>query len=366
MRPKQIAAIFLVSSLLLVNFTQVKSLYYGESTSEYKQSGYMITNLGDGKAGICGINFVGEKVAITAAHCIHQGKDTYADTGEYDEYFVDKSPQVSSINRSPNYNLVAYEASPGLADVGVVTFAEAEILNEYAFIASPQNGCNYYLVGYGHDQNDENLKRTGTDTCITNITDFSFELTFDGKSHFCNGDSGSGIYQKGTNKIVGVVSAFYTAPGSNSCEDALAFVAARLDYNLSYLKQYIPQSAYVESTPVPEQDTVPNDYFGDEHPETRNEDGTYNYNNEILLKIQELDKLFGEIYPEQTVKPSSDMLPSNVPSIYNKKNQDSIVSSESATGLTVLLAVCCCLLIMIGVVVGFIVLKNKKSTTKTN
>jgi hypothetical protein len=285
--------------MLGLGLERVSALYYGSSTTSYPQSGYAIMDIGGGDAGQCGVNFVSKDTAVTAAHCLDGVREVYANIGYYSDNFINTSPSVDYYKQSPNYNLPVFERNPGKYDVGVVKLDDPVSLSEYGKIDTPEAGCNYYLVGYGRNQGIEKFARTGTDVCIKNITDYSFELDFEGNSHFCNGDSGSGIYEKGTNNIVGVVSAFYTSLGSQSCEDGIAYIVARLDYNMDFLQQHIPAAAYAEDqVEVEEEDTVPNDYFGDYYPETKNKDGTYNYNNEIQVEVEKLGEQFDEIYPE--------------------------------------------------------------------
>ena len=150
---------------------------------------------------------------------------------------------------------------------------------------------------------------------IENITTDTFELDFSGVSHFCNGDSGSGIYEKNSNNIVGVVSSYITPLGTKGCDNAIAFIATRLDANETFINQntstqntptpttaQIPTTTQTPPTATPTLEpieTVPDDYLKDYYPEAVNPDGTFDLEAEILFQIQELDRLFAEIYPEE-------------------------------------------------------------------
>jgi hypothetical protein len=365
---------FLLSLVFFSSFenSPTYSLYYGDRTSNYKTTGYAVMDLGNGDAGLCGINAISETIGITAAHCLEGANRVYGNWKEFDEDFKTTSPKFYSLSISPEYNKSSFGHKPGLADVGFVVFSDKIPVEETAVIRSPKEGCGYYLVGYGENQTGDSLSRTGTDVCIENITEYSFELEFDGISHFCVGDSGSGIYRKNSNEIVGIVSAFYTSPTSNKCADGTAFVAARLDYNYDYLSKYLPQSAFIANEVPIKEETVPNDYFGDYHPETKNDDGSYNYNNEIISEIEGLSQTFDEIYPEDSeAKPlpedDSDYeyydQNKDGPIMQNVPNSDPEIRSLSSTIISLLYLGFCCLMPLIliaSIVVLFIIIKKRK------
>lgn len=355
--------------------TKAVSVYYGTPTSNYPATGYMIVDMGEGQAGACGINFISSTTAVTAAHCLDGVYGVYANVGEFNNDYQITAPAVETFNISPEYNEEAFSMSPGIGDVGVVIFSEAISVSKYGSIASPSEGCNYYLVGYGENETQGYFSRTGTGVCIKNITEYSFELDFDGNSHFCVGDSGSAIYEEGTNKMVGLVSAFYTPLESTSCVDGVAFIAARLDYNDNYLKQYLPSSAF-EGVMEEDVETVPNDYFGDSHPETQNDDGTFNYNDEILLEIEKLGDTFDGIFPEENAMPDG----TNTGETGNSTTKDESDSTDdwlcgdvnlddnyTIDGIgrfnlpsLVLLCVGCCGTLIVAVVILMLVVKNGK------
>ncbi len=333
---KKIFLVFSSVTLFVILATQlvgnVKALFYANPTSKIPESGYLIIKLYTGEYMQCGINYLSDSLGVTAAHCLRGAEAVYPMTGTYKRNAWKNAPKVSKFSTSPKYQDYIGGLTPGKADVGIIKLKDRVQLPEYTKIASPSEGCGYYIVGYGQDENGNTLERDGLDVCIKNITTYSFELTFPGKSSFCYGDSGSGIYKKDTNEIVGVVSRFYSPIGMEGCQYGTAFVATRLDDNADYIFSNEQDFAYSSPTPTtylstpyntptstpyytptpfptfPKITTVPEDYFGNLHPETQKKDGTYNYNDEILLQVEKLGEIFDQIYPED---PTSSKTPSN-------------------------------------------------------
>ncbi|MBP9759282.1 trypsin-like serine protease [Candidatus Dojkabacteria bacterium] len=292
-------SLFLSILLLLTNIVPISAIYYAPKETKYLYSGFLYTELNTGEYAQCGVNFVDEYYGVTAAHCLDDVNRAFVISGEIDEKTVkEKAIKVSKFGMSPEYNEYDFSNFPGLGDVGYVKLEKPIKIDEYGFIESPTKGCDYFMVGYGLNENGQTLERRSTNVCIQNITDYSFELDFNGNTHFCNGDSGSGIYKKNSNSIVGVTSAYFTEITKETCVGASAYIVARLDSNLSYLASNIPAQTYEQKEPETI-DTVPNDYFGDYYPETKNPDGNgYNYDDELLIEIEKLGVMFDEIYPE--------------------------------------------------------------------
>ncbi len=337
--------LLLLSSLILITafatqlVSNVKALLYASPTSKIPESGYLIIKLYSGDYMQCGINYLSNSLGVTAAHCLKGAEAVYPMTGTYKRNAWKNAPKVSTFSTSPEYQDYIGGLTPGKADVGIIKLKDKVKLPEYAKIASPTEGCGYYIVGYGQDENGDTLERNGLDVCIENITTYSFELTFPGKSSFCYGDSGSGIYKKGTNEIVGVASRFYSPIGMKGCQYGTAFVATRLDDNVDYIFSNTQDITYSSPTPptylitpystptstpyytptpfptFPKITTVPDDYFGNLHPETKKKDGTFNYNDEILLKIEQLGEIFDQIYPEDPTVSKTPMSTSPTPTI---------------------------------------------------
>lgn len=303
----KLTSLLLTIFLLITNITPSLAIYYAPKETKFLFSGFLYTELYTGEYAQCGVNFVNEYYGVTAAHCLDGVKRAFILMGEIDEKTVkDKAILIEKFGMSPEYNEFDFSNFPGLGDVGYVKLSKPIKLDQYGFIDSPAQGCNYFMVGYGLNENGQTLERRSTDVCIKNITDYSFELDFKGNTHFCNGDSGSGIYKKNSSSIVGVTSAYFTEITKKTCVGASAYIVARLDSNIDYLASNLPSSTYEEKAPETI-DTVPNDYFGQYYPETKNPNGEgYNYEDELLLEIEKLGIMFDNIYPESGTKEGID------------------------------------------------------------
>jgi hypothetical protein len=328
---KKILTLCLLTFIILANTIQTQAIYHGTPTNAHPFLYYIASIYPDGKLGTCGVNFTSPNTAITSAHCVQGAKELYVSKDGADIQRIQQAGiKAKSFTYSPRYNDRDYKFSPGLGDIAVVTFSDNVTLPDYAFVEPPTAGCGYYLVGYGKNESDIPLKRTGTDVCIEAITDDSIILSFGGKSHFCNGDSGSGIYKKGTNKVVGLVSAYLFPRGQTAdCSQGTAYVATRVDSNLDYLKKHLPTSAYENQKG---RSTQPNDYLEKKYPETKSPDGSFNYDNDIMVKIEELKKIFDEVYPEKdpsaprnTVQPRSTSTPMDLD---DKRDDDTRIERD--------------------------------------
>lgn len=356
---------FLLSSLLallllLVNSPFAAAIYNANKESRFAYSGFIIIEEDDGKYGQCGINYVSPNLGITAAHCLENAVKVYAGVGDFGDDFKYKAIVSENFAISPDYNLTDYELYPGLGDVGVVVFDKAIPLNESANLASPDEGCGYFLVGYGQNESGIEMERRKVDVCLKNFTNHSLELQFSGNQHFCNGDSGSGIYKTGTSQLVGLVSSFYTEYGEISCENASAFIVTRLDDNVQFIKEYIQSTTDFETT-KPET-VLPDNYFGEYYPETKNPDGSgYNYNHDIEIEIERLSNIFDDIYPEE---PGSQTQPTFVPTLSDNKGIEKIDPVQPAIEFIPPLVWCgiCTIgvLFVVGVTIIIVIVLRKK------
>jgi hypothetical protein len=303
---KFISLFSVVLSIILISVSPVVALYNAPIESRFLFAGFIVVEKTDGSYGQCGINYISKTTGITAAHCLEGVTKVYAGSGNYDDNFKNKAILSTDFSISPDYSESNFAIYPGMGDVGVVKFDQPVSISQYATVTAPEAGCGYFLIGYGQNEVDKEFERRSVDVCLKNFTDYSFELEFNGNQHFCNGDSGSGIYKSGTNELVGTVSAFYTEYGELSCVGASAYIATRLDSNISFIQKNIPMNSY-DIDKNQEIETLPDNYFEEYHPETKNPDGSgYNYNNDIEVQIEELSSMFDAIYPEENENKGAD------------------------------------------------------------
>jgi len=215
--------------------TPVKAIYGGTSSSQSPYIGYMMVQFTNGKAGLCGVNFISPTVGLTAAHCVQSVKQVYPNIGEYTSSFASRTLPVESITSSPQFNPNADYTDAGKGDLAVIQMTSPASVSTYATIASPSTGCDYYIIGYGRDEKGQRFDRKIITTCISDITAdrFMFKSPKAGEQ-ICTGDSGTGIYRQNTNQLVGLVSSFES---DTTCADAIAFYGTRVDAHINFIKQ---------------------------------------------------------------------------------------------------------------------------------
>jgi V8-like Glu-specific endopeptidase len=252
-----ILTIFVGNELLLEDNTsneRAEAVFGGEPESGYEFVGYIIVETASGDKSLCGVNYISERIGVTAAHCIENGyTDIYPNTDEYTPAYERTAYSVINAEEAPNYDGMFSSFDAAIDDFAIIEFGEDVILDEYAEITRPQEGCNYYITGYGVNENGLNIDRLGGDICIDRVDSERIEIR-SGDVFFCTGDSGSGIYEKDTNNLVGIVSSF-SPPGP--CPEATTFYAARADVQQRFVTSYsngvpiIAEDEQDEPTPIP-------------------------------------------------------------------------------------------------------------------
>lgn len=242
------------------------ALYGAAPESGYPFVGYIIIEKVGGSASLCGANIISPNTAITAAHCTEGATKIYVNLGEYNFRYKALSFNVVNSAESPDYVVPQFESDAGIGDVAIIQFSDDAGLDTYASIAPPQLGCNYYIVGYGRNEDEDSFSRRGARFCIESIESERFEVA-KGSAFFCNGDSGSGIYEYGTNNLVGLVSSFATGIGEG-CDTATRFFATRIDANLAFVNGFEPNIAETVPVATPSVTVFPDGSSGTGSPQT--------------------------------------------------------------------------------------------------
>ena len=128
-----------------LQINSISALYYGTPTSKIQESGYMIAEIGVDSYGLCGVNFLSSKTAVTAAHCLDGATKAYLHTGLVKSDYFSGAPEVESLSMSPYYSDYGMSIRPGANDVGIIVLSDSVSLSSYAQITTPQVGCDYYL-----------------------------------------------------------------------------------------------------------------------------------------------------------------------------------------------------------------------------
>jgi len=154
----------------------------------------------------CGIVYLSRTKAVSAAHCFDTDQIYYSGKGILDKNISLNYP-ITSYKHANNWSPQTLAGDLSVLSVGENSYGEYQ--GPFAQIGTPEVGCDYEIIAYGRtdkvilDKSD--LRRRG-DVCIERVSNTQF--TFKGRdSGICFGDSGSPIFRKGTNQVVGLVSA---------------------------------------------------------------------------------------------------------------------------------------------------------------
>lgn len=225
---------------------QSSALFGGELEFGYPFAGYMIAYGENGGASICSMTYLTPRIGVTAAHCTNPGSTILAGESAFSSNTADNT-QASAYHTKPGWD---FKTSNN--DFSVVELDANSIgVREYAKVGTPGLGCNYKIVAYGRTEDEasvslRNRLRKSATVCITNIEQDLFYVKASGGG-ICFGDSGSAIYEKDTNKVVGLVSAIIAGGFGQSAKCAYDNQAAviRADNNLGFISQYISDVASV-------------------------------------------------------------------------------------------------------------------------
>lgn len=245
-----IVAFLLVSNILIATLLFYKNInpdfssaIFGgkEEDSAYPYAGYAVSYISPTTIDNCGTVFINPSIALSAAHCFPTKSQTYLGLGEYNSSKNFNYP-VSDITILPKW-----DGKDNSKDLAVIKLLNPiSNANSFVRIVAPQIGCNYEILGYGKTEDNEKLKsgeklRKSAVLCIEKITDELIYLRGE-DGGICLGDSGSPIFEKGTNNLVGINSAITTDKDplqNDPCFIGNKSIAVRIDNNLDFINSYI-------------------------------------------------------------------------------------------------------------------------------
>ncbi|MBD3362966.1 trypsin-like serine protease [Candidatus Dojkabacteria bacterium] len=225
------------------------AIYGGQiANNEYPYAGYLIAYNNDEMASICGTVYISNTTAISAAHCFDDKITAYLGYSlfnfDLDQNFLAQDTVINPLWNGQNVD----------SDLAVIKlprdFYEVE---EYATVGSPKIGCDFEVLGYGKTENDNERSqldklRKKAQFCVEDINSKTFTLK--GKDGgICFGDSGSPIFEKGTNKVVGIISSITTTrsqANENPCSIGNRAVAVRIDQNIKFINE-VEQGVFTKS-----------------------------------------------------------------------------------------------------------------------
>jgi secreted trypsin-like serine protease len=269
-KPKQIIKVAFILMILLISIMVIRvvqnsnlanedasAIYGGEEEWSYFSAGYLISENKDGSFNYCSATSLNDGLAITAAHCVQNSEKIYLGFGGR-TFSTFGSMQVKEF-----YINSGWDGQDIRYDFAVLLYENPQdLFVDNAEILSPAEGCNYRVVGYGKTSQDDEQgvrPRQGADICIERIEGDNFYIQGE-TSGICTGDSGSPIYVKDTNFVVGVISSIVLEAGGNerdACSLQNTAVAVRAD-NMYFDYEQSKTTSYVEYA-VDEQIQEPED-----------------------------------------------------------------------------------------------------------
>ena len=227
------------------------ALFGGEIEYGYPYAGYMLNVAAEGGINICSVTYLSKDIGVTAAHCVLPGSTVYTGYSAFSANNLDNA-KADTFHTRPGWDFKTSNndfavIELGSKDLGVPSFAQ---------VSTPQLGCNYVVVAYGRTEDETSINlnnrlRKSATMCITNIEKDLFYIAGSGGG-ICFGDSGSAIFERDTNKLVGVVSAIISANAGQQAKCALdnQAVVARADYNLGFISNYANIAPFVDTAAI--------------------------------------------------------------------------------------------------------------------
>lgn len=279
-------SIYFLNNLRNKSIDDSSAVYGGRDETGYNSAGFLITQSFSQGESICGFTLLSNKFGITAAHCLDNVETAYLGIGNYtnDKNLLPKSNSFVQLNN--------WDRKTSKYDLGIIELQDQQYSeSQFAQISFPEVGCKYRIVGYGRTESDGvNLNsvrpRKSTTVCIDKIDETLVTLSGKGGG-VCIGDSGSPIFEEGTNNIVAVMSSIKKPPNSNAdpCFIGNIGYAVRVDVNRVFLAENtdIPLPNFEDAptteiiTEVVEEDTSETSAPLDE--------GVFSRQNQIILGV---------------------------------------------------------------------------------
>lgn len=221
-----------------ISAQESSALYGGQAEAGYPSAGFLIGYMNTSPSELCGIVYLNSSTAISAAHCLDKSTTFTSGVG------------ALTVNRASLYDVVATSQHPewdhrkSANDIARITMDQRSsglLAGVSAKIVSPKESCNYRIVAYGRTESDTagglslTRERKGADVCITYFDDNLLYIN-SGKGGVCVGDSGSPIYEKDTNNVVGIISAIIVKDKQQSCYIGNTAIAVRLDAKRDFIQ----------------------------------------------------------------------------------------------------------------------------------
>lgn len=214
----------------------------GRLENYYLSAGYLLSDISINKLNICGGVFIDSNTFITAAHCVDINKNIFVGIGNITNRFTNLY-QVIEYRIHPFWsNNSNNNSNKSRNDIAVLKISRGINNLDYPNIVEPVKGCDYQVIGYGRNEPEPNSRkdmnistreRRSADICVLDV--YEEILLVEGVlAGICFGDSGSPIFKKGTNEVVGIISS------AEVLEDGYCKIDNKgIAVNLFYYKDFI-------------------------------------------------------------------------------------------------------------------------------
>jgi V8-like Glu-specific endopeptidase len=295
----------------------VSVLFNARDESGYPSTVHLLSKTFSGETHLCGGTVIGNGVIMTAAHCVDDVQDLAIGVNTID-INGGKFAYVTDITIKNGWN-PDFSSGAGWSvdrmrnDLAIVKYEPGDLSGAaIGTVTRPSEQCNYKLVGYGM-RIDESVvdignlrKKQSIDVCITELDKDLMYLTPETGTGICFGDSGSPVYEKGTNNVVGVISSVLGKIPNQPCSIDNKALGVRLDTH----------SAFIASN-----SSIDTSEFAIEDTATSEDPGDFDYESYGLTDedLEEFDQLLEDLDEEYGLDDYS-----------FERNED---SSEPRTGL---------------------------------
>lgn len=302
-------------------------LLKGEIEYDYPSMIYLITEKTGGTSyGLCGATIIDEGVAVTAAHCVENTNKFVLGRNAIDINNIDKISNTKIFSNPSYLPAESWSLTESTNDIAILTFTDVYgVFSEKASITRPKIRCGYEIAAYGKRVQDEVLDFSQTrpkesiDVCITDMDTDLIIVTPESGTGMCFGDSGSPIFEKDTNKLVGIISAIIAKEEGIYCASDNTGIGVRLDNKSSFITAFTDSDLL--SAEVVAEDT--NTY----------DDSIYiDYNEEFQKDLDKLVKQYQEIFSYKN-EGYYDTLKKNIEKTYEKDYKPKDLKEEETTNL---------------------------------
>ncbi|MCA9379485.1 trypsin-like serine protease, partial [Candidatus Dojkabacteria bacterium] len=203
--------------------------------------------------GVCGGVLISPNAILTAGHCTVDAAQMGAATGQVD---LNKNKLVPAVNLYSPKNwdatlATAWDLTKVPGDVAVVEMDQK--FSSYSKLGTADLGCGYEIAGYGTtyseltsgsgiDLSSGNRAKESIEVCIVDAIEGVLLLQPESGTGLCYGDSGSPVYIKGTDTVVGVLSAVMQNENGDFCDLNNYAVAVDIAYQKDFLSNFASTS----------------------------------------------------------------------------------------------------------------------------